>query len=470
MPVIDPLSVQCGCIQAPAGCGKTHLIADSLLRNPHQKPILVLTHTNAGVAALRQRLEKMQVPRKNYKLATIDGWAMRMVGMFPECSLIDLEALKLNAPWNDYPAIRQAALTLLQGQHIARLIKASYAHVFVDEYQDCNLEQHNIICQIAAVLPVCIFGDDLQGIFDFGGTPVDWNTGVLTEFPLAYTLNIPYRWNNADAASLGDWLLGIRQPLLNGQPLDLREAPNEVDWVSIVNDQDFGNILNTTAALPTGFSSSLIVCDSRNKSRQQELARCTPGATVVENADLSDLVSFAQRFDFDNELATANLIDEAGKILRGLNATELKRRIRSLKAGAVRNPASEAELAILDFDAQRTPKAAAYALSYLNRQSGVSAFRDDVLRNLLKSLNTCASPDEFYDRAVAAREERRFHSRALGRKAVGSTLLLKGLEADQVVIVDTHTLNAKNLYVALTRGAKRVVVCSQSQIIQPVSN
>ena len=66
-----------------------------------------------------------------------------------------------------------------------------------------------------------------------------------------------------------------------------------------------------------------------------------------------------------------------------------------------------------------------------------------------------------------AREERRFYSRALGKRSVGSTLLVKRLEADQVVLVDTHGMNAKNLYVALTRGAKRIVVCSTTQYLPP---
>jgi DNA helicase-2/ATP-dependent DNA helicase PcrA len=45
-------------------------------------------------------------------------------------------------------------------------------------------------------------------------------------------------------------------------------------------------------------------------------------------------------------------------------------------------------------------------------------------------------------------------------------LLLKGLEADVSVVVDTDEMDARNLYVAMTRGARRLVVCSQSPIIQ----
>jgi transposase InsO family protein len=65
------------------GCGKTHLIARALTRHSGPKPILVLTHTNAGVAALRGRLDRLQVPRASYRLATLDGWAMRLIATFP---------------------------------------------------------------------------------------------------------------------------------------------------------------------------------------------------------------------------------------------------------------------------------------------------------------------------------------------------------------------------------------------------
>lgn len=55
--------------------------------------------------------------------------------------------------------------------------------------------------------------------------------------------------------------------------------------------------------------------------------------------------------------------------------------------------------------------------------------------------------------------------RALPRRAVGSTLLLKGLEAEVVVILNGDSLNAANLYVAMTRGSMRLVVCSVNPLL-----
>jgi superfamily II DNA or RNA helicase len=63
---IDLLAVERGTITAPAGCGKTQLVANALAGHAGPKPILVLTHTNAGVGALRARLDKAGVPHARY--------------------------------------------------------------------------------------------------------------------------------------------------------------------------------------------------------------------------------------------------------------------------------------------------------------------------------------------------------------------------------------------------------------------
>ena len=63
------------------------------------------------------------------------------------------------------------------------------------------------------------------------------------------------------------------------------------------------------------------------------------------------------------------------------------------------------------------------------------------------------------------REQNRLVGRPLPKRAVGSTLLLKGLEAEVAVILNASGLDAKNLYVAITRGSNMVVICSESPIL-----
>jgi hypothetical protein len=64
---IDIFQARMRSVAAPAGCGKTQLIADALTQHTDNKPVLVLTHTNAGVTALRARLQRGAVPSSAYR-------------------------------------------------------------------------------------------------------------------------------------------------------------------------------------------------------------------------------------------------------------------------------------------------------------------------------------------------------------------------------------------------------------------
>jgi hypothetical protein len=76
---------------------------------------------------------------------------------------------------------------------------------------------------------------------------------------------------------------------------------------------------------------------------------------------------------------------------------------------------------------------------------------------------------DFLAAALREREKYRHLGRSLPRRAVGNTLLLKGLETDVSALLHPETMDARNLYVGLTRGARRVVVCSQTPILTPLA-
>ena len=233
MSEIDLLAINRGSVTAPAGCGKTELITQALRNHVGSKPILVLTHTNAGVAALRSRFNRAGVSADRYRLATIDGWILKLIKMFPSVSGHDPSITSLLNPRRDYPAIRQAACALLQRRDLHVLLVASYERAIVDEYQDCNTVQHATLCALAQELPICVLGDPLQAIFNFGGNAlVDWNRDVASFFRPSGQLSIPWRWINAGSENLGQWLLYARDELIAGRPLDLRSAPSpDVVWL-----------------------------------------------------------------------------------------------------------------------------------------------------------------------------------------------------------------------------------------------
>src|SRR5690606_29360450 len=93
-------------------------------------------------------------------------------------------------------------------------------------------------------------------------------------------------------------------------------------------------------------------------------------------------------------------------------------------------------------------------------------YRPDILHCCIKALSQCdGSGANFHDASIQMREQNRLLGRPLPKRAVGSTLLLKGLEAEVAVILHGDLLNAKNLYVALTRGANKVIICSKSPVL-----
>ena len=468
---IDLLKIKRGSVTAPAGCGKTHLIADALVGHAGEKPILILTHTNAGVAALRQRLRKAGVVSKAYRLSTIDGWVRRIVATFPTRSDHDPRILELINPSTDYPSMRRAAGLLLSNGHINDILEASYAHLIVDEYQDCTDSQHAIISCVAEVVPTCVLGDPMQAIFGFGSDSLpSWTDTVCRFFPVVGELTKPWRWINAGSDDLGAWLLVVRRSLYQGDPVDLGNAPNAVQWVQMDGIDDRRKQLRAARAKPPGGQGSvLIIADSRNPSAQRTFASQIHGAVTVEAVDLRDFISFARSFKFDADNVLGRLAEFAQTVMANVGAADLIRRVDVLARGTARKKASEAERAALTFREAPSANTAIDVLVELNREPGVRVYRPAVLRACIKALKLCSESDglAFYDAAIRVREENRILGRALPKRAVGSTLLLKGLEAEVAVVLSADDLDRRNLYVAMTRGSKGLVICSTSPVIDP---
>ena len=469
-PEIDLLAIERGSVSAPAGCGKTQVVAASLGRYGGNKPVLILTHTNAGVMALRTRLTRAGVRPAAYRLATLDGWAIRLIATFPMRSGHDSKILDLHRPKSDYPAIRHAAAQLLQSGHLSDVLASSYDRLLVDEYQDCLRIQHVIIGLTAQVLPTCVLGDPLQAIFGFAGKLVHWENDVEATFPPAGRLSTPWRWINAGETEFGKWLLAARDSLLAGQPIDLRAAPANVDWVQLDGKNDQGKRLAACRTKPLSPDGGvLIIAGSMDKFGQRRFAGDTPGAVTVEAVDLADLVSLARGFDLEDPDALERLATFADEVMIDAGADDMVSHVRSHDPVNQASSLSDATRAGLAFISRPSYRAAVDVLVELNKQGGVRVHRPTVLSCCLTALNASdgAVPGSFLEAALRSREEHRSRGRPLAKRAVGSTLLLKGLETESVVVLDPKEMDAKHLYVALTRGSRKLVICSASPILNP---
>lgn len=469
-PEIDLNAIHRGSITAPAGCGKTQLITAALANHPFGRPILVLTHTNAGVAALRARLKRAAVSGAAYRLSTIDGFAMRLIAKFPGRSGHDPRVLELNNASTDYLAIRQAALHLLTAGHVNEAIAASYSRLLVDEYQDCSIVQHAIVSALAGTLPICVLGDPMQAIFGFGGNQlVHWQQQVEPTFPAAGSLATPWRWRIAEAESLGQWLLSVRTALSSGSSIDLRTAPPEVRWVQLTVGNEIQQRLTAArTSAPGNHGTVLVIGDSINVQGRHLLTSQTPGAMAVEAVDLRDLVSFARRFDPLAPNALQVLVEFAAVMMTGVGAASLVTRVGILHGGRARTPPSLPEAAAVAFDTARTMSSALSLVDALASDAGTRVYRPEIFHCCRSAMQSAMRGEQdFLAAALQSRERNRHVRPPVARRAVGSTLLLKGLEADVAVVLNPETMNAQNLYVALTRGAKGLVVCSPSPVLVP---
>ncbi|UYG09311.1 UvrD-helicase domain-containing protein [Halomonas sp. M4R1S46] len=471
---IDLLSVKRGHVSAPAGYGKTQLIADSLMGNDANKPVLILTHTNAGVAALRKRLSVRGVPRNAYILQTLDGWALRLLKAYPQRSGIDTRRLTISNPGRDYPAIQGAARRLVASGDIDTIIQASYSHLIVDEYQDCSIAQHDMTVACAGLLPTVVLGDPMQSVFGFAGPRVDWTT-LPYIFPETHALNTPWRWNNAGSPEIGRWLASARNSLCNGEPIYINNLPDGVKRSAIpppnARIREEAKILRELGR----HGQVLIIGPSTEEARRHEFARRNPGVTVVEPVELRRMMRFANQLDLQDPMSA---VAESSRLAQDvmtkiMSVSDFRSRIeRILQRGTSRFTLTEADRAALDLMSDPTYQAVSRLLHAFRDSAQTRIFRPTIYEATQNALSRVISRDhpDLISAAQAERDARRYHERTAGKMAVGSTLLLKGLEAESCMIMNAHTLDRYQLYVALTRGSRAIHIWSNSDTLQPGMN
>jgi len=465
-----------GYVVAPAGFGKTHLIAESTARSAGRQ--LILTHTYAGVNALRRKMRMLGVSNRLYRIDTIASWALRLSLSFSGISGWADERPADNAQWN---ALYEACMRLLDHAFIRRIVRASYAGLYVDEYQDCSIAQHGIVLKLARDLPCRILGDPLQGIFDFEGqNPIDWTRDVEEPFQQLGVLEVPHRWIQAGAGDLGEWLRNARTRLEQGQPIDLNaNRPAAVTFTRANADpqaltQSQGNACryfqcdraHTVIAIHKG--------SQEYKAKCHTLSRNLGGRfSSIEEVEGKELFSFIRKVE-RARTDSARLTEVVAFAKRCMTAVE-----QNLPAGTVRGEQVNIRANTRNPDVARaanayltTPGSAAMNgfLLGLKQSAGVEVVRADLFYRALGVLNKQALHPEL-SLAEAAEKyhgEFRHKGRPVGRRRlIGTTLLVKGLEFDHAIVLDATSLSKKELYVALTRGARSLTIISTNPILNP---
>ena len=153
-----------GLMIAAAGHGKTYCITECVKLSNDKYCQLVLTHTHAGISSLKEKFSEKCINTRKYDIQTITGFSQRLVFAF--CNKNDIPYSQddnLYFPW-----VIKKATQLLSIKSIQKIIQISYHGLFVDEYQDCDTSHHSLVMLLGNLIPVHIFGDPLQGIFEIG--------------------------------------------------------------------------------------------------------------------------------------------------------------------------------------------------------------------------------------------------------------------------------------------------------------
>ena len=461
-----------GSVIAAAGCGKTEQIAVATKLGIGRR--LILTHTHAGVDALRQRLKDHKVPSNLYYVATISGWCLRYVTSFPKRAELKLYEPKNNEDWL---AIYLAAAKLIQSGAVDRVLAASYTGVYVDEYQDCGNEQHSVMVSIAKRLPTCIFGDHLQAIFDFKGQkPVDWKSDVFPIFPEVICLTKPWRWHKVGNTLLANWIEGIRVALDNGQQLDFRNLPSCVkyEWLPDQKGPRQAKIISTCKAAMNLDGQLIVIADPTNLEGRANIAKvlAKQGFSNIEPIDCKSLFKAAKALE-DSSAASrlSAALDFLEKCISGLGRSKFEKAVQSRKAGGKLGTAEFGDLIDLGivFEREGGGRYLLELFDQFERRLDSHVFRREMfsaMRSGVK-LHLAGQSTSIVDALWHVQNRVRHLGRFITRRSVGSTLLVKGLEFEHSVIIHSASMNRKDWYVALTRATKSLTVLSPQKQFQP---
>lgn len=447
-----------GAVVAPAGHGKTEIIANIAAMGQRA---LILTHTHAGVHAIRSRLKRLGIPHSRVAVNTIAGWCMRYAHAFPGVAKPPADLPQNTEEWDQ---LHRGAALALDVPAIRQVIAASYDRILIDEYQDCNGLQHQLAAELSSITPTLVFGDPMQGIFEFAGATLDWERDIHPAFPLAGTLETPHRWAGMNP-ELGQWIAETRDKLIRGAPIDLTDP--RITYRASGDAFDMGTLFEGIDGKEGSFAA--IHC---NKGLCYRLARAANGGyQAIEEIAANRLRQFAQEWD------------------RAADGGARLRSITSLIEDSFHKRApAEVEPADPDDDATRErmqaaarrlgegngASAAAELLVLARRRARWKLYRSELWRDCERAVADLQSGrvGAMIEATATVRQRASNSGRKLPRRTVSTPLLLKGLEFDHVVIPDAahfgreRQAQAKLFYVAISRATQSLTISSPAPILQ----
>lgn len=451
-------------IEMPAGAGKTHLLsAIACLAAEAGQRCLILTHTNAGVEAIRRRLARFGVNKAAFHVSTIDAWAFSLARPY---SGIGGVAVPEAPDWSKSAEYLEGALRVARSRIGATIHSASFTYLIVDEYQDCTLNHHEFILALSRTLArIIVLGDRLQAIFGFAGELADWENHVVPNFPEHRIDPVPHRWA-ASNPELGQWLMGLRQHLTRGTILDFSSFI--VPGYTFVQSQDHSRLVTAARELG-GSNESVVIIDKYPQAVAHIASKLNGQYRVMENIAGTFMIDWLRDLPSSGEATLAYWLAWFAKKcmigLAGLDKPLLQRLERGESIAHLRRPAVQGVVSALDaVRAEPSLSNLVTQAQSIARHRGVRPYRTEAWRDTLAAIRLAeesgAPPAECLMRV---RESIRQVGRRHDTRIVSRTVLIKGLEFDHVLVANLQALDdPQNLYVALSRARKSLTVMGAS--------
>lgn len=458
---------------APAGYGKTYTISECLKHTEGKQ--LILTHTHAGIASIKSKLKSAGIAGSDYNVETITSFAQKYAMAFCLDPIPDQSSTEIY-----YPFLIQKATEVLKLEPVKRVISSSYTGLFVDEYQDCTINQHKLVCVLADILPTRILGDHLQGIFGFkkGEELVNLtdSTQMKGFIDNQYQLETPWRWNiNGGSPTLGENLKVIRDALLKKQAINLASFPG-IEFYKVAEEdlskpnKDYHKKISSLLE-----EQNLLVIHPIGHSinpRVKFLQYFSNRLMLIESIDSKDLYEIAKKLDnLDHKNPLPGLVElfqslfVKTSVSEWFNSKGLKRKQsdKDKKSILPIQNLIEGLLSSFSFSAIES------IFKAVKKLPGVKCYRVDLFYSVCASLIDAEINSQT---VLVSMQNHRNGIRRMGRsilgRCIGTTLLTKGLEFETVVLIDAHNFeNREHLYVALTRASKRLIVFASSNILSP---
>lgn len=442
-----------GIIIAPAGCGKTESITNIIKNYDKIKKVLVLTHTNAGIENIEKRLKKHNISKSKCSIYTIASFCSKYVKSFKEIS---------RASDDSYDQIYIGMNNLLSNKHIRKIIENTYSLILVDEYQDCSLIQHSLIKKISNIIDFKILGDPLQAIYDFKEASVKINEIIDVDYKLLGYMTYPWRWSNNKA--LGNWIMKSRKEIIKGNINIFTSLPNCVEYFLY---KDYVDLQKKALNFLKLDGRKAVLFNLENQANAfckklggrfyfQEEIQCKALNNITTFLDNNDSVNIVKEVINLGKLCFTNFATEFGNIIKKIDNNDFD----LSKINKNKNIAELIMSLISNFSLSNVIQ----LLKEISSNTNLKIYRKELWTVLEILIKEVSKEKEISSKEllVNIRNSTMLNNKFKYNNIVSRILLVKGLEFDNVFLVNPNELTPELLYVAISRPTKKLIICQQS--------